>query len=379
MLCILAFVIFLLCFPILGFFPEYRQLFARSWQCVVKKATLKPCDINLGEELKNKFLGKIIFKYPKFAKFLDKTFTFWAFIFVVINVWSLVLVSLSGLNLWVYDTCDPVSGESCSLSGEACGVSTGQISLSDAINQNKIGEWAAFPFQTLAQTVSRIPDRFQTWQPTNYLSEHSTFYSGFNFDPTANYLPEQIKEFNQKIALEIIDPGCKFCKELFKNIKQAGFDQKYDLTYLLYPIPDKTTPDGYKFQHSLLRSKYLEAVKNMKPEKQNNEQKNIPADWQLLEKLFTLPGAKQATLQEDFNWMYNEAQAKEKLAELLAEIGFSNEQINEIEQKANSAEIGLRLASQKNIVENEIRTIKIPTVMFGGRRYDRLLSPEQLK
>ncbi len=379
MLCILAFVIFLLCFPILGFFPEYRQLFARSWQCVVKKATLKPCDINLGEELKNKFLGKIIFKYPKFAKFLDKTFTFWAFLFVVINVWSLVSVSLSGLNLWVYDTCDPASGESCSLSGEACGVSSGQISLPDAISQNKLGEWVVSPFQTFAQTVSRVPDRFQTWQPTNYLTENSTFYNGFNFDTKATNSPEQIKEFNQKIALEIIDPGCKFCKELFKNIKQAGFEQKYNLTNLLYPIPDKTTASGYKFQHSVLRAKYLEAVKKMTPEKQNTEQKNIPADWQLLEKLFTLPGVKQATLQEEFNLMYNETQAKAKLAELLIEIGFSVDQIREIEQKANSAEISQSLERQKDIVENRVRTIKIPTIMFGGRRYDRLLSPEQLK
>ena len=67
------------------------------------------------------------------------------------------------------------------------------------------------------------------------------------------------------------------------------------------------------------------------------------------------------------------------MAELLTEIGFSVDQIREIEQKANSAEISQSLERQKDIVENRVRTIKIPTIMFGGRRYDRLLSPEQLK
>ena len=56
------FIIFLLLFPILGIFSkDYRILFRKSWECVFKKLTLKPCDINIGEEVKNKLLGKIVF------------------------------------------------------------------------------------------------------------------------------------------------------------------------------------------------------------------------------------------------------------------------------------------------------------------------------
>lgn len=86
MLCILAFVIFLILFPILGFFPEYRRYFRKSWACVFKKITLKPCDINLGEELKSKFISKLFNLNPSFAKFMDKTFAFWAFLFIFINL-----------------------------------------------------------------------------------------------------------------------------------------------------------------------------------------------------------------------------------------------------------------------------------------------------
>src|SRR4028118_1076824 len=141
MLCILAFVIFLFFFPILGFFPQYRRLFRRSWGCVFKKVTLKPCDINLGEELKTAFLGKLFFKFPLLAKFLDKTFSFWAALFVVINIWSLVYAISAATNLWVYDTCDPASGESCSLSGEACGVASNSLSFDEALKQQKLGQW----------------------------------------------------------------------------------------------------------------------------------------------------------------------------------------------------------------------------------------------
>jgi hypothetical protein len=39
-------------------------------------------------------------------------------------------------------------------------------------------------------------------------------------------------------ALEVIDPGCVFCAELFKNIKEADVESRYNLTYMAYPIPD---------------------------------------------------------------------------------------------------------------------------------------------
>ena len=42
-------------------------------------------------------------------------------------------------------------------------------------------------------------------------------------------------------------------------------------------------------------------------------------------------------------------------------------------------EIASALAEQRRIVEEEIRTIKIPTFLYGGRRYDRVIGEERMR
>ena len=87
-------------------------------------ATFRPCDINFSEEMKGKLLGRIILIHPRFARFLDRWINVFAWIFAILSIWSLAAVSLGGLNLLIYDTCDPQHAENCSLSGEACSVSS---------------------------------------------------------------------------------------------------------------------------------------------------------------------------------------------------------------------------------------------------------------
>jgi hypothetical protein len=359
MLCIFAFIVFLILFPILGFFPEYRRLFGRSWECVFKKVTLQPCDINLGAELKNKLLGKFVFKYPKTVKFFDKTFSFWAFLFVALNIWSLVYAGLAGLNLWVYDTCDPVSGEGCSLSGEACGVASTSISFDQAVNEGKLGEWAAEPFTTFADTVSKVPDRFTNWEPKNYLPSDPSYYQKY--------------DDSKKTALEAIDPSCVYCAKLFENIKTSKFYEKYNLTFLIYPIPSPTNSSGYRFQHSYMMSRYVEATKKV-----DLNDSQVSGEWQLIEKFFTAKGDYNEKLQDDFKSTFDKTQAEDKIKSLLKEIGYSEDQVSQISTLAGSDEVKNELAKQKDIVENKIRTIKIPTIMFNGRRFDRVVDADYL-
>lgn len=355
MLCILAFVLFLIFFPILGFFPEYRRLFRRSWECVFKKVTFKPCDINLGEELKNKFLGKLFFAAPSLAKFLDKTFAFWALLFVALNIWSLVYASVSLLNLWVYDTCDAVSGESCALGGQACGVATNQLTFSQAWQQNELGTWVTQPFTTFADTVSKVPDRLKTWEAKDYVGPTATYYR-----PYDNSLP---------VAVEMIDPGCQFCKKLFQNIKESKFYERYNLTYVLYPIPDTTTSTGYKFQGSKTISQYLEATK-----KYPLQDAEVPADWQVLAYFFTEPG-----VQDTFNLTLSKSEIPTEIEKILEKIGYNQAEIQKIREYSKSQEVADSLEKQKNIVENQVKTRRIPTILFGGRRYDRVVDVETLK
>jgi hypothetical protein len=359
MLCILAFIIFLLLYPILGIFSkDYRDLFKKSWSCVFKKVTFKPCDISLGEEIKSKLLGKIIFKYPRFAKLIDKSFSFLAFIFVVLSVWSLLYMVVAGVNLVVYDTCNPRDVESCSLGGASCGVDQQSLTLVEAVNQRQLGEYLAAPFTDFYEAVTLIPDRFKNWEANDYLAQNPSYYNFIEGNPT---------------AIEAVDPGCISCANLFKNIKQTDFTDNYNLTYLLYPIPDEANSTGTRFFNSMTIAKYVEATKDV--ELENAE---VPGDWQILAKIWE-NAADANSLQKQFNNQFSLQEAEARLQEILLEIGYSQDQVGQISELAASEEIETRLANQKRIVEDEIRTIKIPTIIFNGRRYNRVLEPEQLK
>jgi hypothetical protein len=361
MLCILAFIIFLFLFPIFGLFPSYRKLFRKAWRCVFLKIQMKPCDIAFGDELKNTIVSKVFTKSPRLAKFLDRTLGFWAFLFVILNIWSLIYVAIAGLNLYVYDTCDPVTGESCSLSGEACGVGSVQLTLGQALEERKLDEWATAPFIEIWETIQRVPSRWRSWEAADYVSPVPTYYGGF--------------DESKPVAVEFIDPGCSFCKELFENIKDSDFTERYNLTYVSYPIPDETKDfqGGYKFQASYTISSYLEAIKDIQPS--NMLETNMPIDWQLLEIIFTRQDERGA-LQELFNFTFSVDEIVEELHSLLGELGYTEAEIEVVENRAGSEEIRERLEVHADIVENQVQTIRIPTIIFDGRRYDRVIDDE---
>jgi hypothetical protein len=219
--------------------------------------------------------------------------------------------------------------------------------------------WTKEETLLMVDTFARIPDRFKRWDPENYLDETATYYKPY--DP------------NKMTALEIIDPGCKFCGKLFKNIKNAGFDDLYNVTYIPYAIPDPNTQDGYKFPNSNLVISYLEAVKIQPLELE------ITADWQLLERLFLGKSQDGASYQENFNLLYSADEAETVLIEWLIDIGYNELEVNELQDIARSEQVQNIIKRNNAIVEDEIRTIKIPTIMFDGRRYDRVVGEEKLK
>lgn len=359
MFCIAAFIVF----AILAIFSaSFRPLAAKAWHCVLRRLTFRPCDISFSEEMKGKLVGKLVFTHPRLARFLNRWIDWLSFLFVVLSVWSLLYVANAGLNLWVYDTCDPRSAESCSLSGEACSIDQASLGLFQAIEEKRLGEWAAGPFVRFGETISRIPDRLKTWNAEEYYGPTKTFYHPL----------DEAKPY----ALEVIDPGCKFCKKLTKNMKESGAMDKVNVSYLLYPIP-KTATGGYKFPHSLLMASYIEATKRV-PLTQGDTS-SIAPDWQLLGKIFAEPAGNDVDLQTKFNIGMTTADAEHTLKQLLKEIGYNDEQIDRIAVLAGSPEVKVSLEAQREIVEKRIRTIKIPTLLFGGRRFDRVVSPEKLK
>ncbi|MGA2711873.1 MAG: hypothetical protein ABSG41_02110 [Bryobacteraceae bacterium] len=359
MFCIAAFVVLFVC----GIFSAaYRELARKAWHCVVRRVTFRPCDINFSEEMKGKLLGKIILVHPRLARFLDRWIDVFAWIFAILTVWSLASVSLAGLNLLIYDTCNPAHAENCSLSGEACSISSYTPGFWESLRQGHPLQWFSTEAGTLGDTISLIPARFKTWKPEDYISAGNTSYRPF--DPAKPW------------ALEIVDPGCSACASLFANIKTAGFENRYNLTYIAFPIPDPTTFSHYKFMNSYLIATYLEAMKQVVPAHPTG---NVPPDWRLLERIYTGVDPGGVKWQERFNLSFDPDQARRILGEFCKDFGYSDDQREQIAKLATSQEIAARLRANKAVVEQRIRTVKIPTILFGGRRYDRVVTPKQLK
>lgn len=357
MFCIAAFIVF----AVLALFSaRYRPLAGKAWYCVWRRVTFRPCDIAFGDELKARILAKVVVRWPALVRPIDRSLDWFAFAFVALSIWSLVAVANSGLNLWVYDTCDPSSAESCSLSGEACGVQQASLSLGDAIARNKLGEWALAPITGFADTLSRIPDRLKTWEPTQY------------FGPTVTFA--RARDAAKPYALEIIDPSCQFCRKVTKNLEVAGALDTHNVSYLLYPIP--LPEGGTKFPHSTLMASYIEAAKLVPLSNSGG----IGGDWRLLEAIFadTASGAT-VSMQEKFVIGFTATQAEAQLQILAREVGYNEAQVQRIATLAASHEVAHSLAEQRMIVEEKVRTIKIPTLMINGRRFDRVVDASALR
>ena len=355
MFCIAAFIIF----AILSIFSvSYRSLAASAWHCVIRHISFRPCDINFSEEVKGRIIGKALKHSPGLARFIDRWIDYFATAFVVLSIWSLLYVAVAGLDLFVYGTCNPANVESCTLSGESCGVNQNQLTFVTAVKEGKIATWTVGPFVRFWDALTRVPDRLRSWEPSKYVSPWATYVEPF--DP------------KKPTALEIIDPGCTFCRKLMGNAAEAGIPERYNFTYLLYPIP---VNEHYKFQHSLLIASYLEATKLV--QLKNNKLPASP-DWQLLEMIFGINRVS-IELQTKFNIAFTKQEAEAELQKLLTEIGYSKAQVREIATRAASPEVAAMIAREREIVEKEVRTIKIPTLLIGNRRYDRVVSTEILK
>lgn len=358
MFCIAAFIIL----GILGIFSaRYRRLAAEAWKCVARKTTFRKCDTSFKEDLKSRLLGKMAVSRPKLARFFSRWIEVLAFLFVLLTIWSLFTAVKSGLNLYVYDTCNPNAPESCSLGAEACSIDTIQPSLWQSVKTGHLASWAHRTVNQFGETISQVPDRLKKWNPQQYTPATSSYY--FSYSST------------KKTALEIVDPGCRFCAQLFRNMKAANIEGRYNLTYIAYPIPDSRNTNGYKFPHSYHIATYLEAIKE-----QPLKGAKIPADWQILERIFTWKDPVTGVgYQTEINVVDNNQQIDTLLQKWLRNIGYSDEQIQSINQAAQSQKVRDSLAGQRQTVEKQIKTVKIPTLLLNTRRYDGVVDTNQLE
>ncbi len=102
-------------FAILGIFSaKYRSLTKEAFHCVVRTATLRPCDSNLDERIKSTVLASILKRSPKAAGWLNRNFQWISLAFTVLFFASLGYSIVSTYNYVQYGNCNgPESNGFC--------------------------------------------------------------------------------------------------------------------------------------------------------------------------------------------------------------------------------------------------------------------------
>jgi hypothetical protein len=355
--CIAAFIVLAI---ISIFSASHRKLAKKAWSCTMRRVTFRPCDTSFKEEAKSRLLAHVANKTPRLVKAADIAIEIMAFILVVLTVWSLFVAVKSGLNLYVWGTCNPAKASSCSLGAESCSIDTSNPSFWTTIKDGHPWVWFVNEAESFGHTVVNIPTRLQKWDASNYLPQNASYYFA--------------KDESKPTALEIIDPGCTVCAHLFENIKQAGFENNYNLTYIAYPIADSKSASHYKFANSYQVTQYLEAVK-IHP----LAGLQTPADWQILERIYTWKDEENIDYQIKINGLLNNEQTKELLKAWLKNIGYDEQQIAVIDEESIGDEVKNIIEQNHQIVEKQIKTLKIPSIIFNGRRHDGLVDVGDLR
>jgi len=114
MLCFIALAVF----AVLSLFSaKYRPLARRALDCVVKKATLRPCDTGLDEEIKARSIAGIMGVSPPAALFVNRHFEAFSLAMSVLFFASLLYTGFGIYNFAVYGNCNGPQGGFCIYNG----------------------------------------------------------------------------------------------------------------------------------------------------------------------------------------------------------------------------------------------------------------------
>ena len=350
--CIAAFVVLL----ILGAFSaRYRVLLRKAWTCTSRRLTLRACDTGFREDAKSRMLAPLALRHPALVLPASVALEVLAWLLILTTVWSLYTVAKSSTNLAVYGTCNPQDAASCSLGAEACSIDSGTPDFWQSVGRGDVVGAVVNDVAGFGETIAAIPARLRAWDAAEFAPADASYLSGFD-----GRLP---------VALEVIDPGCSVCRHLFENILESGFDERHNLTYLAYAIP---TGSGSKFPNSPLVVSMLQAIR-MQPVIDSG----MPVDWRILERIYT--GDIDGRPAQDVINESTRQEAEAILAGWLVEWGYTPEQAAATQSLAASDRVAAAVQHSADVVRDEIDTVKIPTIIFGGGRHDGLVDVSGLR
>ena len=354
MVCIAAFIILGICvlsLPILRIFNKKAadtiwSLFKKSVHCFTHRVTFRKCDSTFKDDIKGSILRKVVIKHSNWVKPLSVIIEVLSIVIICVTVWSLLVAFKSGVNLLAYDTCTPAKPEACAIGdAESCSA------VGERETEN-IVEWTGNWFVEIGDAIVAIPPKFANWDTAEYLPESPVYYNEFDSE--------------KPLAIDVLDPGCLWCKDSFKKQLDSGFFDSHNVTIIPYALKDN---DEFRFSNSDLIIRYMEATKIVPI-----ESSDTPAEWRILERIFT-ESNEHGLWQNDFTSYYDEDEARQILNDWLEEFGYDKDEIKKITNLVDSEEVSENIEKNRDIVENKIKIVKIPTMLYDGKRHDGVYQP----
>ena len=346
MVCIAAFIIL----AIIGVFvaiisifkpkvgKAYLKMFKKAWGCLWKKVRLQKCETGFKDDVKNTILSRVIVKHPKWVKPLSVLIEVLSVVIVIIAVWALLTAIKSLLALWVLGSCNVTKPSACSMGAEVC-------SIDESEPTNPI-EGTVRWFTEWGEIFEAIPDKFKTYDASSYNFNYVSANPGMGAD--------------KPVAVDIFDPGCSVCLVSYRNQKEAGFFDNYDVHLVPFAIQD--ADNNYKFANSEIIVKYMFSA----------EQLRSGLAIKILDRIFTEKTDEGIAYQEMFNNEYSRDEAVSQLEKWLSLDGINSDGIKEIRKIVDYPETADKLNNNRSIVENELKVKGIPTTIYDGVRHTGL-------
>ncbi len=350
MVCIASFIILALVgvfVAILSIFKptlwkSYTKALKKAWGCLWKKVRLQKCETGFKDDVKNSLLSRVIIKHPKWLRPLSILIEVLSVIIVVVVVWAILTAIKSLLAIWVLGSCNVTKPSACTLGAEVCA-----IDESEPTNPlEATGRW----FTEWGEIFGAIPDKFHTYSADDY----SLNFISVNDAESAD-LP---------IAVDIFDPGCSVCMISYRNQKESGFFDSYNVR--LVPFAIQGPDDSYKFKNSEIVVRYMLAA----------DQMQAGLALGIIDRIFTAKNHDDISYQNLFNDEYSEDEAKAKLESWMKEDGALDDEISEIRKIAYYPEITTKMEENREVVENQIRVKGIPTMIYDGQKHTGLFKAE---
>ncbi|MBR2753604.1 hypothetical protein IKD82_00315 [Candidatus Saccharibacteria bacterium] len=346
MVCIAAFIILAL----IGIFvagisifkpkigKAYLKALKKAWGCLWKKVRLQKCETGFKDDVKNTLLSRIMLKHPKWVKPLSIIIEILSVIIVIIAIWAILTAIKSLLALWALGSCNVTRPSACSLGAEAC-----SIDESEPTNVfEATGRW----FTEWGEIFEAIPDKFKTYDANDY---------------DFNYIDINATEFEGlSVVVDIFDPGCSACMNSYRNQKEVGFFDDYNVRLVPFAIQN---PDGsYKFKNSEIIVRYMFAA----------EQVKTGASLCIIDKIFTGRNSEDKLYQYKFNEEYSREEAINKIESWLKADGLSDKLIKQVREISEYPETTEKMNQNKVIIEEQLKVKGIPTIIINGKKHTGL-------